>query len=205
MLKKNYLLALFLVFSPSWGKEKPEKSEKSAYRYIIDNYFSKRDSSTLSSHYTRSLSIYSGLSFYRESSVKLFPSFSSVVFGFNQQIKEIQGFGDVNIQFSFNSLQLERQRAVLLEVMPQFSFPEMRSTFPIYMGLGAGLGFYPRNIIRKKLSLSLSGEFFLGLRFLNLYHNLGFSSEVNLRIHTPFNELEVYLESLVRVALVFCF
>ena len=203
MLKKIFLLILYLIFSQAWGGEEIKKSEKSAYKYVIDNYFSKRDS--LSSHYTRSISIYSGLSFYRESSVKSLPSLSSVVFGFNQKAREIKDFGDLNIQFSFSSLQLDRQKALLLEVMPQLSFPEMRSAFPIYLGLGIGLGFYPRNIIRKKPSLSLSGEFFAGLRFLNLYHNLGFSSEINLRMHTPFNEWEVYLEALARVAVVFCF
>ena len=199
MFKKNCFFILLLFFSPTWGKEK--SSEKSGYRYIIENYFSKR----AASHYTRSISVYSGLSFFRESSVKPFPPFSSVVFGINQKVREIKEFGDVNIQFSFASLQLENQKALLLEVTPQLSFPEMRSAFPLYMGLGVGLGFYPRNIIRKSPSLSLSGEGFIGLRFLNFYHNLGFSSEISLKMQIPFQEWEVYLESLFRIVLSFSF
>ena len=200
MFKKNCFFILLLFFSPTWGGEKP--SEKSGYRYIIENYFSKR---TASSHYTRSFSVYSGLSFYRESSVKSLPPFSSFVFGFHQKVKEIKEFGDINIKFSFSSQQLDKQNAFLWEFMPQLSFPDLRSAFPLYLGLGAGFGLYPRNIIRKKPSLSLSSEFFVGLRFLNLYHNFGLSSEISLRMQIPFQEWEIYLESLARLALVFCF
>ena len=174
-------------------------------RYIIDNYFSKSRSSGVYQDYSRSFTLYSGLSFYRESTVKFFKPFSSFVFGFNQKVKEIPHLGDVNLQVAIFSAKLEQQRAVLLEITPRISIPEVRTTFPLYIGLGAGFGFYPRNIVKKIPSLSLNSQFFIGLRFLDLYHNLGFSAELNLKIHSPFSELEIYLETLAQLGLIFRF
>ena len=129
-------------FSPAWGTEnKTEDSKKSGYRYIIDNYFSKSRSSGVYQDYSRSFTLYSGLSFYRESTVKFFKPFSSFVFGFNQKVKEIPHLGDVNLQVAIFSAKLEQQRAVLLEITPRISIPEVRTTFPLYIGLGAGFGF----------------------------------------------------------------
>lgn len=205
MLKKFFLF-IFLVFSSlSWGEENnAEPSKKSGYRYIIDNYFSKKRSSE-SYYNSRSFTLYSGLSFYRESTKKSFNPFSSFTLGFNQKIKELPYLGDISLQISLFSTKLERQKAALLEITPRISVPEVATAFPLYVGLGAGFGFYPHYVIKKKPSLSVNGQFFVGLRLLDLYHNLGFSGELNLRIHSPLNELTIYLEMLGQFGLVFSF
>ena len=198
---------IFLVFViPSWGEENDTESseEKSGYRYIIDNYFSKKRSSEAYS-YSRSFTLYGGFSFYRKSTKKSFDPFSSFSLSFDQKIKEISYFGDIGLRLSIFSTKLERQRAVLLEITPRISVPEIQTAFPLYIGLGAGLGFYPHYIVRKIPSLSVSGQVFTGLRLVELYHNLGFSGELNLRIHSPFNELKIYLEIFGQFGLVFSF
>ena len=206
MLKKICFLVLFVFSSSSWGKEENEtEHKKSGYRYIIDNYFSKRRSSGTEGRFLRNFIIFSGLSFYRESTVKSFSPFSSFVLGFNQKIKEIPRFGDVNLQVAMFSSKMEKQKAVLLEITPQIIVPDIRSAFPLYVGLGAGLGFYPRYIVLKIPSLSVHGQFLVGLRFLDLYHNLGLSMEFNLRMQYPFSELEIYIETLGQLGLIFSF
>ena len=205
MLKKICFLILFVLFAPSWGKEVKPEQKKSGYRYIIDNYFSKRRSSGNEGHYSRSFTLFGGSSFYRESTVKSFNPSSSFVLGFNQKVKEIPRFGDVNLQAAIFSSKMEKQRAVLLEITAQVTVPDIRSAFPLYVGLGAGLGFYPRYIVRKIPSLSANSQFFVGLRFLDLYHNLGLSMELNLRMQYPFSELEIYIETLGQLGLIFSF
>lgn len=101
--------------------------------------------------------------------------------------------------------QMERQGSFLLEVTPRITIPEVRTTFPLYIGLGAGIGFYPKHIVRKLPAMSLNSQFFIGLRVFDIYHNLGFSTEINLRIHFPFNELNIYLETLGQMGLIFRF
>ena len=181
-----------------------EQKKESGYKYNIRNYFSKVYSSegyTYSRHFT----FYSAVSFYRESTDKPFKPFSAFAFGFNQKVKEIPYLADVSLQFSVFSLQLKKRRSVLLEITPRISFPEVKTTFPLYMGLGAGFGFYPRYIIRKMSYLSANGQFFVGLRLHELYHNLGFSAEVNLKIHSAFNESAIYLDLLGQMGLIFGF
>ena len=109
------------------------------------------------------------------------------------------------MQFSVFSARLKKQRSILLEITPRISFPEVKTTFPLYVGLGAGFGVYPRYIIRKMSYLSANGQFFVGLRLHELYHNLGLSAELNLKIHSAFNESAIYLDLLGQVGLIFGF
>ena len=206
MLKKIFYFLLCSFFFLSWGKETSSKdSKKSGYRYIIDNYFSKSRAFGDYDNYSRHFTIHSGLSFYRESTIKSFNPFSTFTLGFNQKIKEVSNVGDLNLQISIFSSQLATRRSTLLEITPQFSVPEIRAGFPLYVGVGAGVGFYPRHIVKKIPTLSVNSQFFIGLRFLDIYHNVGFSTELNLRVHSPFNELKVYLETLGQFGLIFRF
>jgi len=191
----------FFVLSQT-AKPSPKKS---GYKYIIEKYFSKPRSPNVYYDHSKYFNIFTGLSFYRESTVQTFNSFSEVMLGFNQKIKEIPNLGDLNLQVAIISAEMENKRDFLLEVTPRITIPETYRSFPLYIGVGAGVGFYPKAIIHKKPSLSLNGQFFIGLRFLDLYHNLGLSAELNMRVHFPVKELNIYLESLSQVGLIFKF
>ena len=193
MLKKLGCFFLLAFFFPSFAEEK-----KSGYRYIIDNYFSKRQSA----YYSRSFSLSAAFSLYREGQ-RHFKPFSSWALKFNQDIKKISSFGQLNLEAGLFFSKPEKP--VLLELSPRIIIPETSSAFPLYLGLGAGLGFYPSYIAKKIPFLSASGQFLIGLRLLELYYNLGLSAELNLRIHYPFNESEVYVERLGQIGLVFQF
>lgn len=201
MFKKTCVFILLVSFCPSWGDE--GKAEKSGYRYIIENYFSKRRGAY--QDYSKSFTLVMGTPFYRESREKSFDAFSAVMFGFNQRIREIAYLGDLNLQVAMFSSKLATRRATLLEVSPRISIPEVQTAFPLYIGLGLGLGFYPRYIIKKLPPFSVNNQFFIGLRFFEIYHNLGFSAEINLRMHYLFSELEIYLETFAQMGLILNF
>ena len=204
MLKKTFIAFIFLFFSLNiQAKDSSEK--KSAYRYIIENYFSKRASSGAYYDYSRGFTLSSGFSMYRANRDKVFPAFSSFNLSFTQNVKEIAFFGDLNLKFSIFSAQMARQKSTVLEVTPFITIPEIRTAFPFYLGMGFGFGFYPRNLIQQLPAFSVNTQLFLGFRFFEIYHNLGCFTELNLRIHYPFSELTVYLETLAQLGLIFRF
>ena len=204
MFKKLSILFIALCFSLNLhAKDNTEK--KSGYRYIIDNYFSKRSSSGNYYNYSRGFSLSSGLSMFRATKDKTFKSFSSLNLSFTQNIKEIDFLGDLNLKVSIFSSQMARQKATLLEITPFLTVPEIRTTFPFYIGLGFGFGFYPRYLITSLPIFSVNSQFFFGFRFLEIYHNVGFFTELNLRIQYPFSELKAYLETLAQAGLIFRF
>jgi len=197
-LKKFCIFILFIPLSV-WGGA--EDSKKSEHKYTVDNYFSERQAH----NYLNSFFLSSGVSLYRENTKESFNPFSSFVLRFNRALGKIFNFGDINLQASVFSSKMAKQKKVLLEISPRISVPEVQTAFPIYVGFGAGLGFYPRHIVQKIPSLSVSSQFFAGLRLFDLYHNLGFYTELDLRLHYPFSELEIYLELLGHFGLIFRF
>ena len=178
MLKSLSILSLFFFQGEVLGKElEPEK--KTGYRYILKNYFSERQTGYYD--YSRSFGLSSALSVYRASAKKTFKPFSALSLNFSQTIKEFPYFGDFSLQVSVFSAQMEKQRAFLLELNPRLSLPETSALFPVYLGLGAGLGFYPRHIIWQIPALSVNSQFFMGLRLLELYYNVGFFFRVEFK------------------------
>ena len=205
MLKRIVFCFLFFFAFFSWGEQGYPETPRSFYRHLVDKYFSPKRFDEKYANHSRSFGLYSGFSFHRESTSKTFHPSSSLTLGFNQKVRELFQVADIDLQFSIFFTKLERQKAILLELTPRISFPEVQTAFPFYIGLGAGLGFYPRNIVKKMPALSANAQCFIGLRFLEIYHNLGFFTEWNLRVHVPFNELEIYLENFAYFGLIFGF
>lgn len=208
MFQKIFIFFTALFFSLSLqAEENVEESveKKSSYRYIIDNYFSKRASAGGYSDYSRAFTLSSGLSMYRANEDKTFDPLSSFNFSFTQNIKEISSLGDLNLKLSIFASQQASQKATLLEVTPFITIPEIRTAFPFYIGMGLGFGFYPRYLIKPPPIFVVNSQFFFGFRFFEIYHNIGFFTEFNLRVYYPFSELIVYLETLAQAGLIFRF
>ncbi|MCZ0931553.1 MAG: hypothetical protein OXJ52_00135 [Oligoflexia bacterium] len=193
------------MFFPLTLQAEDNSEKKSGYRYIVENYFSKRANSRSYYDYSRAFTLSSGISIYRASKDKTFKSFSSFNLSFTQNVREIDFFGDLNLKFSIFNSQMSRQKATLLEVTPFISVPEIQTAFPFYVGMGFGFGFYPRYLIQQLPAFSVNAQLFFGFRFLEVYHNLGFFTELNLRIHYPFSELTAYLETLTQFGFIFRF
>ena len=205
MLNRLAIALLLLLFSSNLQAKEKSAEKKSGYRYIVENYFSKRASSGNYYDYSRSFSLSLGAPVYRANKDKSFQSFSSLNVSFTQTIREIDSFGDVNLKLSVFSSRMDKQRAILLEVTPFITIPEIQTAFPFYVGMGLGFGFFPRYLIKQLPAFSVNGQFFFGFRFLEIYYNLGFFTELNLRIHYPFSEITTYLETLAQFGLVFRF
>ncbi len=205
MKSLSFIFLIFLIFSPNTYGTTSSHTE-SGYKYILKNYFSKRQPNFFSHKGSpRNLTLYIGPSLYRETKEKVLFPISSFILGFNQRIKEIPTVGDFNLQIGVQSIKLETHRGTVIEISPRFTLPDIRSGFPFYVGVGAGLGVFPRHIIKSLPALAFNAQIFTGLRFLDLYYNLGLTGELTLKMQVPFNDLKMYLEIFGSVGFVFSF
>lgn len=195
---KNLCL-LFLVFfsGSSVATSESEGSTSIRKRYFAGN--------GVSGH--RGMVLYLGSSLYSDSAGKNFKRkpFSSWILGFQQQIKEISNLGDFNLKTELQNFRLNAGRATQINITPVFSLPEMENGFPVYVGLGAGLGFYPYHILKGKPFFSLNTQFFVGLRLPNLYANLGLHAEMVLHMHIPFQDNRLYMDTIANLGIIFSF
>ena len=206
---KIFIFYLFLVICfPTLGlatSNVPPSSEEEGYEYVGDNYFSDNQPSEQNNPLLKRFTIQAGPSLYRESTEKSLNSFSAFTLNFNHIIKEVSSLFDVNLQWTVFYSKLKEDRVTLLELTPRISIPEARSDFPLYVGVGLGLGIYPYYIIKKQAFLAANGQFFAGLRFSEIHKNIGVVTELNAKIHYPFKDSTMYLELIGQVGLMFNF
>ena len=201
---KLLFVLLLLVSVKTYGATSSDT--ESGYKYVLKNYFSKRRPNFFSHKGApRNLTLYMGSSLYRETKDEVLFPISSFIFGFNQRIKEIPTVGDLNLQIGIQSIKLETHRGTVIEITPRFTLPDIRSGFPFYVGIGAGLGFFPRHIVKNLPALSFNAQVFTGMRFLDLYYNLGLTGEFSLKMQVPFQDLKLYLELFGSLGFVFSF
>ena len=67
-----------------------------------------------------------------------------------------------------------------LDFLVMVMFPDVNSRFPLYFGLGAGPGFYIKQI-HADSAMSLDYQLVTGARFLNVIDSLGFFVEFGLK------------------------
>ena len=199
MLKIKNFLWIFLIFiSCSFADSKDKKKEDS--RYTVKNYFSGKKSTS-----PRDMVLYLGSSVYSGAKSFKRKPFTSFIAGFRQQIWKISNIGDISLKTEIQSFRLKNGRATQININPVFSLPDRENGFPVYVGLGAGVGFYPYFILMGEPSLSLNGQFFAGLRLVNLYENLGLNAELALNMHVPFRDSQLYMETIANLGLIFSF
>lgn len=202
LLKILFISLLIFNHLQTYGKD---QEKKSGYGYILKNYFSKRKSNFFNHKGSpRNITLYGGSSFFRETLNDNLESLS-FVFGLNQRIKEFPTIGDLNLQVGVESIQLKSHRSFVVEVNPRFTLPDVRSGFPLYIGLGGGVGIFPRHLVKKIPALSVNLQTFAGVRLLDLYYNLGFMAEATAKVQIPLSDMTVYLELLASLGIVFSF
>ena len=155
----------------------------------------------------RGMTLYLGSSIYSDSASTDFEqkAFSEWLIGFQQQVKEVSNLGDFNLKAELQNFRLNTGRATQINLTPVFSLPEIKNGFPIYVGLGAGMGFYPYLILKGKSFFSLNTQFFVGLRLINFYENLGLNAELVLHIHMPFQDNHLHMDTFANLGVVFSF
>ena len=151
MLTIRNLLLIFLVWV-SYSFADSEKKKES--RYTVKNYFAGKESTP-----SRDMVLYLGSSVYSGAKSFKRKPFSSFIAGFRQQIWKISNIGDISLKTEIQSFRLKNGRATQINVNPVFSLPDRENGFPVYVGLGAGVGFYPYFILMGEPSLALNGQF----------------------------------------------
>lgn len=102
--------------------------------------------------------------------------------GLTYRVSEWSNSIDVNVRVDYLTYQLDLGRASQLVFLPLITFPDVTSKFPLYFGVGAGAGVF-FNQIQNQSSLSLDYQLIAGVRFFNLWQNVGAFVESGLKNH----------------------
>jgi hypothetical protein len=90
---------------------------------------------------------------------------------------------DTNLRADFIEYDVSGTRATKLSLMPLWTFPRAETRFPLYFGLGAGLGVFFTQV-EKESALALDYQLVAGTRFMDLQDsNTGFFVEFSLKNH----------------------
>ena len=203
----GFFVFIVAVFS-SHGAFSHEKDKKSGYKYVIRNYFSSRKANVETHQGSpRHLALYLGTSLFGETADQdTSKPFSTILVGLSQRVKEFSTIGDLSIRVELLTMKFaDGEREWLVDVVPVFSLPDVRSGFPVYVGVGGGIGLFPRHIVRKRPTLSLNARFLAGIRIIDWYENIGFLGEVSAKIQVPFYDNKMYLEILLNFGGLFSF
>lgn len=95
---------------------------------------------------------------------------------------EMYRFMDLSLRISYNEFSLGGEDGSKLSFMPLLSFPEASAKFPLYFGIGAGVGVFLTQV-NGKSPLSLDYQLVIGSRFLDIFENTGFFVEAGLKNH----------------------
>jgi hypothetical protein len=92
---------------------------------------------------------------------------------------------DMNLRIDFTEYKAGGERAYKISLLPLLTFPRKESHFPLYFGLGAGLGIFFVQVPDES-SLSFDYQLVAGARFLELAPGLGVFIEIAMRNHLQF-------------------
>lgn len=91
-------------------------------------------------------------------------------------------FGDAIFKIKFSSFTIDEQSVFKNTLLLGVSFPDINSGFPIYFGAAAGGGVFFGQAYSESV-LSLDYQIYVGLRFTQIYKNLGSFLEWGLDNH----------------------
>lgn len=89
---------------------------------------------------------------------------------------------DTNIRIDFTDFQIDDERLLKMSLMPLWTFPMVETRFPLYFGIGAGLGVFFKQV-EQESNISLDYQLVTGLRFPDLLENAGFVLEFGMKNH----------------------
>jgi hypothetical protein len=89
---------------------------------------------------------------------------------------------DLFLRVDFSSFEIPDDKQTKMSVMPLVLFPEASSKFPLYFGVGAGLGVFFKQL-RDESALSLDYQLVAGLRLFDVLDSVGFNFEMGLKNH----------------------
>ena len=101
-------------------------------------------------------------------------------FGVTYRMGEWVNSMDLNARIDVQRYQLPDGQATKISFLPLITFPDASSKFPLYFGVGAGLGLFAAQIANES-ALSLDYQIIAGARFFDVYNNAGFFVEAGMK------------------------
>ncbi len=89
---------------------------------------------------------------------------------------------DLSARIDFNEFHIGDERPKKLSVLPLLTFPAADTKFPLYFGVGAGLGIFFKQV-QDESSLSLDYQLVVGARLFELYESMGAFVEYGMKNH----------------------
>jgi hypothetical protein len=106
----------------------------------------------------------------------------SATVGVTYRVKEWMETTDFLIRIDFNEYNIDGKKPQKLSFIPMILFPEASSEFPLYFGAGAGLGVFFKQL-NAESSLALDYQMIVGIRFFDVFDNVGMFLESGLKNH----------------------
>ncbi len=176
---KNLTLILLCSFISgfAYGEEKPDTGKAAA-----DKYFKPKAKLTRTDHYMAvQLGFFSEGTAYKWGLEDKVESVGKWTGGVTYRFDEWGGM-DTLFRVELGAFELEGEKMNKLSFMPVLAFPEASSEFPLYFGIGGGLGVFFKQI-NNESSLSIDYQVLVGARFFNILDSIGFLVEAGLKNH----------------------
>jgi hypothetical protein len=106
----------------------------------------------------------------------------SATVGVTYRVKEWMDTTDFLIRIDFNEYDIDGKKPQKLSFLPMILFPEASSEFPLYFGAGLGLGVFFKQLDAES-SLALDYQLIVGIRFFDVFENVGLFLESGLKNH----------------------
>jgi hypothetical protein len=110
-------------------------------------------------------------------------------FGVTYRIGEWVNSMDLSLRMEYTSYGFnvpqgadDRNSAAKLSIGPLLTFPDASSKFPLYFGAGIGAGLFIQQV-HDKSPVALDWQVIAGVRFMDVFQNLGFMLETGLKNH----------------------
>ncbi len=111
---------------------------------------------------------------------------------------------DLSFRMDFNDYRINNERANKLSLMPILTFPQANRNFPLYFGVGAGLGVYFQQVNRES-NISFDYQLLTGARFANVFETLGFFIELAIKNHLNLTSIGQFNGTALTAGAVFAF
>lgn len=102
--------------------------------------------------------------------------------GVTYRLGEWVNSADFAMRVDYMRYTVAHQNAGKLAFLPVILFPDASSKFPLYFGVGAGVGVFV-NQLSGESPISFDYQLLLGARFFDLYNNAGIFIEAGLKNH----------------------
>lgn len=102
--------------------------------------------------------------------------------GVTYRVQEYNNSMDLNLRIDFNEYKIAGENPLKMSLMPLLVFPDASSKFPLYFGIGAGLGVFFMQV-KDESQVSFDYQILMGARFFNVVSQTGFFIETGMKNH----------------------